>query len=83
MVMWDTDAWGGMTLHEATEFAGMNLINGNLTDAVSFIMHDGDVRPDSVKLALSVVLWFAEINLDEANSTIEQLIRLIDTWERT
>ena len=80
---WDTEAWGGMTLEEATYFTTDNIINGNLADAISFIMHDGDVRPDSVKLALRVL---CELQLQQIRSSTDianHLIRLIDSWETT
>jgi len=74
--------WGEMTWEERTEFAAMNIENGNLTDAINFIMHDGDVRADSVKLALKVTDWLCLHQYRSVSTVTNQLIRLIDSWER-
>jgi hypothetical protein len=86
----DPDDWGGMTPGERTEFVTLALENGNITDAINFIMHDGDVRADSVALALAVAR--EQITLDPdliddgqhlVNSVISRLIRHIENWKHT
>jgi hypothetical protein len=85
-----TDDRGGMTQEESIEFVLLALDNGNLTDAINFIMHDGDVRADSVTLAVGVLrqMLLACHDLDDvAHSRIDaatsRLIRLIHSWETT
>lgn len=79
----DPDSWGGMTWEERTEFAALNIQNGNLTDAINFIMHDGDIRADSVVLALKVADWMCVNQVRTITTVTNQLIRLIESWERT
>ena len=86
----DTDEWGGMTWEQRTAFVTLNLDNGNLTDAINFIMHDGDVRVDSVVLALRVlsclILNELDVNADDVSAVeypTDRLIRLIEHWETT
>lgn len=78
----DPDDWAGMTRYERTQFVILNLENGNYTDAVNFIMHDGDVRADSVKLALDVALGMLDSHSPEtATARIDALNRAINMWE--
>lgn len=80
----DVDGWAGMTRYERTQFVILNLENGNITDAINFIMHDGDVRADSVKLALDVALGLLDSHSPEtAIARIDHLNRAINQWERT
>jgi len=80
----DIDGWAGMTRYERTQFVVLSMENGNITDAVNFIMHDGDVRADSVKLALDVALGLLDSHSYEtAIARIDSLNRAIDRWETT
>lgn len=79
----DEDEWGGMTWEERVEFAALNIENGNLKDAINFIMHDGDVRVDSVILALKVSSYLCLHQYRSVETVNNQLIRLIESWERT
>lgn len=83
--MWDArpelDGWGGMNAEEAAEFVVMNITNGNLLDAIDFLMHEGDVRVDSVVLALRVAEQLCLDRAQPITTVVNQLIRLIDTWE--
>ena len=85
-----SDEWGGMSWHERIEFTMLAIDNGNLTDAANFMMHDGDVRPDSVVLALHVararILGDPDLTDDAdrtVNVVIDRLIRIIQHWETT
>ena len=78
----EEDEWGGMTDEERVEFCALNIENGNLTDAINFMMHDGDVRADSVKLALRVSAYLCLHQYRSVETVNNQLIRFIDTWER-
>lgn len=80
----DSDDWGGMTRWERMEYLDMQLLNGNNMDAVSFLMHDGDIRADSVRLALDIVARSIITQPNNANATLDfinRLNRLIDAWE--
>ena len=77
----DNDDWAGMDLGERTRYVCMQIENGNLTDAINFMMHDGDVRADSVKLGISTVVELMTIQVRSPFAVRDQLIRLIDTWE--
>lgn len=81
--MWQHDDWGGMSLEEAMLFAVNNIENGNLTDAIGFMMRDGDVRIDCVKLVLRVAAELQLRQIRSATTITNHLIRLIDTWETT
>ena len=77
------DDRGGMTDEECVEFVVMNIKNGNFKDAINFIMRDGDIRADSVKLALRVASAIAVNDYTPIQSVTNRLIRYINTWERT
>ena len=81
----DDDAWGGMTRMERADYAELAIHNGNLMDAITFVMHDGDVRADSVRMMLDLVGRHILNHPATPNRTLEyidKLNRLIDTWER-
>ena len=77
------DDRGGMTIDEQVEFVVMNITNGNLTDAINFMMRDGDVTSDSVKLALRVQNYMTLHHVRSLTAVTDQLIRLIESWETT
>jgi hypothetical protein len=85
----ELDDWAGMTPVERIEYAVLNIENGNLTDAINFIMHDGDVRADSVILALGVAQVLIGMHPDNdyegsdhvVASVTNRLTRLIRQWE--
>jgi hypothetical protein len=82
----DEDSWAGMTRMERADFAELAIENGNLKDAITFIMHDGDVRADSVRLVLDLIYRHVLNNPTRANDTltyINRLDRLITAWETT
>ena len=84
----DDEDWGGMTDEERVEFFVMNWENGNLTDAVNFLMHDGDVRIDSVLLLAQVVEYYdnlpdTHLHTDTINKFINAFVRTVEKWERT
>lgn len=81
---WDDDAdWAGMNIGERCEHIAQLLELGEAFDAVNFLMHDGDVRADSVKTAINLI---AHLNITQNKSfftIIEELTRLITAWETT
>lgn len=79
-----TDDWDIMTADERVDFVLIAIENGNLIDAVDFIMHSGDVRVDSVKLALEVVCAYGMLNnLIDTLYLIDKIRNTINTWETT
>ena len=78
-----TDEEEVMTIGERVEWCSMQLINGNRTDAVNGMMFDGDVRVDSVKVAINLV---AQLVVEQQRNIVDvvgSLTRAIETWERT
>lgn len=84
----DGDEWGGMSWTERVGFFYLNWENGNITDAINFLMHDGDVRPDSVLLLAHIVDFLdslpdTHLHTDTIHKFISSFIRSVDKWERT
>ena len=77
----DDDDQGEMTVYERVEFCGMNIENGNFTDAMNAMMFDGDVRVDSVKTAINLVQWMVEHQMRSPSHVVASLTRYINTWE--
>lgn len=70
-----------MTFDEQVEWVADNITNGNLSDAITFMMRDGDIRVDSVTLALRLTAYLTLHQVRSVTDVTDQLIRLIDTWE--
>ena len=78
-----TDDEEVMSVGERVEWCAMQLINGNRTDAVHSMMFDGDVRVDSVKVAINLVGLLVVEQQRNIVDVIGSLTRAIETWERT
>lgn len=77
----DDENWGGMNRTERVDFVTMNIRNGNLLDAMDFLMHEGDVRVDSVRLAIDVVAQLCIEDVRSVDDVVDQLNRIINVWE--
>ena len=70
-----------LTWESTAELAFMTMMNGNLTDGINLIMHDGDVRPDSVRAAIQLMWLYFEDHEPDLAKVRDLLIRLIERWE--
>jgi len=70
----------GLSWESAADLAHMTMVNGNLTDGVNLIMYDGDVRADSVKAALRLLVHWTD-NGTTIHSATGIIIRAIEKWE--
>ena len=70
-----------MNVYERVEFCGMNMVNGNFTDAINAMMFDGDVRVDSVRTAINLVAWQVIQQQRNVEDVVASLTRHITTWE--
>jgi hypothetical protein len=69
-----------LSWESAAELAYLTMMNGNLTDGINLIMYDGDVRADSVKAALRLLVCWTD-NGTPIHSAIGIIIRVIEKWE--
>ena len=70
-----------LTVDEVAHLVAIDIENGNLLAGINTMMHDGDIRVDSVKVALRVTQLLVERQIRPTHHVVDQLIRLIDTWE--